>query len=156
MLFMKFQAFQNTYDNFPPPTRRHVWLELFIIATTIGVLGVCVFYLATDGFTRGSFSDVVPLEKQTLDEMQDAGILVRDATLPCTMQPHIVVKVRWESQQGCYCVSNIGLRNIEIEKILPYIDRFNGLRVINAPYLPSAERDRIAKLVPSLQVTGTQ
>ncbi len=152
---MNQQAFQHRDDDLLPPTNMRLQSALCFLAATICLAGFGMLYLATEGFTRGTVSDLASSEKLALDDMQEAGILVRDAALPCTMEPHVVLKVKWDSRHHCYCVSTIGLRNIEIETLLPYIDRFPGLRNIDAPYVRSSEIAKIARLVPSLVVTST-
>ena len=109
--------------------------------------------MATEGFTRGTLEEVTSFEKQALDDMHNSGIVVRDAALPCNSAPHVVVQVNWNSQLGGYCVSKIGLRNVQFESVSPFISRFAGLQEINAPYLSDVERARIARVVPSLIIS---
>lgn len=153
---MNEQAFQDRNDILPQRANTRLYAAICFLVATVCLAGFAILYLATDGFTRGTVSDLHGSEKLVVDDMQGAGILVRDATLPCTMQPHVVIKVKWDSQYHRYCVSTIGLRNIEIETLLPYLGRFPGLRNIDAPYLHGDELDRIEKLVPSLMVTDSQ
>ena len=153
---MNEQAFQDRNDILPQRANTRLRAALCFLVATVCLAGFGILYLATDGFTRGTVSDLHGSEKLAIDDMQRAGILVRDASLPCTMQPHVVIKVTWDSQHRSYCASTIGLRNIEIETLLPYIERFSALRNIDAPYVGSAKLAGIKKMVPRLMVTNTQ
>ena len=150
---MNQNVFQDTLDNLPSSSRLRIRALILVSACMIGVAAWSVFYIATEGFTRGTLEEVTSFEKQALDDMHASGIVVRDAALPCSSDPHVVVQVNWNSQLGGYCVSMIGLQNVPFESVLPFISRFAGLREINAPYLSDVERVRIARLVPSLLVS---
>lgn len=126
------------------------------IGASVGIAAivslVALLYLATEGFTRGEIRDLSAEDRRVLDQLERSGILVRAASLPCTMQPHIVVNVNWQDRSRRYAVTAIGLRNTTIQQLLPYIHQLSCLPEIRAPYLRESELEQIRQTVPRLRV----
>lgn len=138
----------NTQTLSPIPVRAIV-VSLGVIC--FGLL-ILVLYLATDGFTRGEIRDLPTEEKLVLDQIEQAGVLVRDATIACTMQPHIVVSVNFQRSTKKYAVTAIGLRSVPLESIASHIMELSSLKEIRAPYSTSEQIEAIQRRVPGLTV----
>lgn len=148
---MSDQAFHDNFDQLhdtPGRTLRRmaVCILIFTVALTSGLA-----FLSTGGFTKGTIEEASAQERQTISAMRDAGIPVLANESECTLNPYILAHVRWNRQQHEYCVTNIELRNMDIDTILPYLPQFAGLQSISAPYERRSKRDRIASKIQSIE-----
>lgn len=148
---MSDQAFHDNFDQLhdtPGRTLRRmaVCILIFTVALTLGLA-----FLSTGGFTKGTMEEASAQDRQTISAMRDAGIPVLANESGCTLNPYILAHVRWNRQQHEYCVTNIELRNMDIDTILPYLPQFAGLQSISAPYERRSKRDRIASKIQSIE-----
>lgn len=125
-----------------------------VVVVCVG-LAVLLFYLASDGFTRGELKDLPESERRVLDQIRETGLLVREAAIPCTMEPHIICSVHWQSSTGKYAVTAISLRNAPFGLLEPYLDQFSSLKEIRAPYEKQSQVDAIQRRVPKLTVNSS-
>ena len=148
---MSDQAFHDNFDQLhdtPGRTLRRmaVCILTFTVALTSGLA-----FLSTGGFTKGTMEEASAQDRQTIAAMRDTGIRVLANESECTLNPCILAHVRWNRQQHEYCVTNIELRNMDIDTILPYLPQFAGLQSISAPYERRSKRDRIASKIQSIE-----
>ncbi len=148
---MSDQVFHDNFDQLHDTPRRTLQriaatILIFAIVLTLGLA-----FLSTNGFTNGTIEEASAQDRRTISAMRDAGILVFANEIQCTLNPHILAHVRWNRLQREYCVTNIELRNMDIDTILPYLPRFAGLQSISAPYEKRTKRDRIASKIQSIE-----
>ena len=138
-----------------PPQIRHASAIYATLGCAIAfvALFVCVM---SDSFTRGRICDLCPEDATTLGSIEKSGVFVRDAAIPCTFAPHIVVEVRWQSDRKSYCVHLIELRSVDIASLAPYFSHFVALDTIVPLNYPEADRIAIARMFPSLNVVSTR
>ena len=148
---MSDQAFHDNFDQLhdtPGRTLRRmaVCILTFTVALTSGLA-----FLSTGGFTKGTMEEASAQDRQTIAAMRDTGIRVLANESECTLNPCILAHVRWNRQQHEYCVTNIELRNMDIDTILPYLPQFAGLQSISAPYERRSKRDRTASKLQAIE-----
>lgn len=137
------------------PQRRRMSIRSVVAALCVAcfAVAIAVFYEGSDGFTRGVILDLPSNERTVLDRIQDSGVVVGDTGLSCTMEPHIVVTVNWQSSTGKYAVTAISLMNAPFELVRSEIKYFTALKEIHAPYLRQTEVEAIQRQVPQLAVS---
>lgn len=148
---MSDQAFHDNFDQLHDTPgralrRMAVCFLIFTVALTFGLA-----FLSTGGFTKGTMEEASAQDRQTIAAMRDAGIRVLANESECTLNPCILAHVRWNRQQHEFCVTNIELRNMDIDTILPYLPQFAGLQSISAPYEKRNKRDRIASKLQAIE-----
>jgi len=147
--------FTESIDEDLTPTRapRAVTIGAFLLVAVVGGLLASVLFLNQ---SSGTVADLRDEDALVLESMSNAGVLVRDALIECTFNPHVIVDVGWDAQSREHFVAGLQLHCVEFPTIAEPLSSLSKLDTLIVPHATESERHSIAAGHPHLRVVASR